>query len=143
VAADRTYKKIHHLKVEADVGIAMRDGVRLSARVYRPEADGQFPVLLAVSPYQHQTDSIPHSTLFLWREVGPVDWYVEAQGYAVVHVDVRGTGLSQGEYNFLSKDEQQDLYEIIEWCARQPWSNRRVGGYGQSYYCWSQCGLWV
>jgi len=138
VAADRTYKKIHDLKVEADVGIAMRDGARLSARVYRPDADGQFPVLLAVSPYQHQTDSIPHSTLFLWREVGPVDWYVEAQGYAVVHVDVRGTGLSQGEYNFLSKDEQQDLHEIIEWCARQPWCNRRVGGYGQSYYCWSQ-----
>lgn len=138
MAADRNYKKIHDLKVEADVGITMRDGVRLSARVYRPEGDGRFPVLLAVSPYQHQTDSIPHSTLFLWREVGPVDWYVEAQGYAIVHVDVRGTGLSQGEYNMLDKAEQQDLYEIIEWCARQPWSNQCVGGYGQSYYCWSQ-----
>lgn len=76
MAADRIYKKIHHLKVEADVGVAMRGGVRLSARVYRPDTDGQFPVLLAVSPYQHQTDSIPHSTLFLWREaIGPADIY--------------------------------------------------------------------
>lgn len=138
MVAERKYKKVHDLKVEADVGIAMRDGVRLSARVYRPDGDGQFPVLLAVSPYQHATDSIPHSTLFLWREVGPVDWYVEAQGYVIVHVDVRGTGQSEGEYNLLDKTEQQDLYEIIEWCGRQPWSNGRVGGYGQSYYCWSQ-----
>jgi uncharacterized protein len=138
VTAERNYKRVFNLKVETDVGIAMRDGVRLSARVYRPDGAGKFPVLLAVSPYQHQTDSIPHSTMFLWREVGPVDWYVEAQGYVIVHVDVRGTGLSHGEYNFLDKTEQQDLYEIVEWCARQPWSNGRVGGYGQSYYCWSQ-----
>lgn len=126
------------MKVEADVGLTTRDGVRLSARVYRPDAPGKYPVLLAVSPYQHQTDSIPHSTLFLWREIGPVSWYVEAQGYIIVHVDVRGTGMSDGEYNLLDKTEQQDLYEIVEWCGHQPWSNGRVGGYGQSYYCWSQ-----
>jgi len=134
----QNYEKRYNLKTEDDVGATMRDGTRLSAKVYRPEAPGRYPVLLAVSPYQHQTDSLPHSTLFLWREVGPYRWYVEAQGYAIVHVDVRGTGLSQGEYNFLDKIEQQDLYEIVEWCGKQPWSNGRVGGYGQSYYCWSQ-----
>ena len=138
MTAEASYKKSHTMKVEADVGLTMRDGVRLSARVYRPDGPGKYPVLLAVSPYQHQTDSIPHSTLFLWREVGPVGWYVEAQGYIIVHVDVRGTGLSEGEYNLLDKIEQQDLYEIVEWCGHQPWSNGRVGGYGQSYYCWSQ-----
>jgi putative CocE/NonD family hydrolase len=138
VSEDRPYRKIHDLKLESDIGITMRDGVRLSARVCRPDGDGRFPVLLAVSPYQHRTDGIPHSTLFLWREVGPVNWYVEAQGYVIVHVDVRGTGQSEGDYRFLDKDEQQDLYEIIEWCGRQSWSNGRVGGYGQSYYCWSQ-----
>jgi uncharacterized protein len=131
-------KTTHNIKVEANVGITMRDGVRLSARVSRPDREGSFPVLLAVSPYQHETDKLPHSTQFLWREVGPLDWYVRVQGYVIVHVDVRGTGLSGGEYNFLDKSEQQDLYEIVEWCAAQPWSNGRVGGYGQSYYCWSQ-----
>lgn len=138
MASDRSYTKSYELKVEADVGIRMRDGVRLSSRVYRPAAEGRYPVLLAVSPYQHETDTIPHSTLFLWREIGPAAWYVEAQGYALVHVDVRGTGRSAGEYHFLDNNEQQDLHEIVEWCAAQPWSNGCVGGYGQSYYCWSQ-----
>ena len=138
MTVESKYTKIHNLKIETDVGIVMRDGVRLSARICRPDAPGQYPVLLAVSPYQHQTDTIPHSTLFLWREVGPVAWYVEAQGYVVVHVDVRGTGLSEGEYNLLDKAEQRDLFEIVEWCGCQRWSNSRVGGYGQSYYCWSQ-----
>lgn len=138
MSSDRSYSKVHDLQTDVDVGLTMDDGVRLSARVYRPEGSGQYPVLLAVSPYQHRTDAIPHSTLFLWREVGPVDWYVEAQGYAIVHVDVRGTGQSDGDYNLLDRREQRDLYEIVEWCARQSWSNGRVGGYGQSYYCWSQ-----
>jgi putative CocE/NonD family hydrolase len=138
VSQDRNYEKPYTLKVEDDVGVTMRDGTRLSAKIYRPNKAGRYPVLLAVSPYQHQTDSLPHSTLFLWREVGPYQWYVEAHGYAIVHVDVRGTGLSQGEYNFLDRAEQQDLFEIVEWCGEQPWSNGHVGGYGQSYYCWSQ-----
>ncbi len=123
---------------ERNCGITMRDGVRLSARVYRPDADGRFPVLLAASPYQYDTDDLPHSTQFLWREVGPIDWYVDKQRYVIVHVDVRGSGHSGGEYALLSADEQKDLYETVEWCARQPWSNGRVGGIGQSYYAWSQ-----
>lgn len=138
VSSDRSYQKSYGIEVDADVGIRMRDGARLSGRVYRPAAEGHYPVLLAVSPYQHETDAIPHSTLFLWREIGPAAWYVEAHGYALVHVDVRGTGRSEGEYGFLDKVEQQDLHEVVEWCAAQPWSNGRVGGYGQSYYCWSQ-----
>jgi predicted acyl esterase len=138
VSDEQNYKKAYELAVDVDVGIVMRDGVRLSARVYRPAAPGRYPVLLAASPYQHETDSLPHSTLFLWREVGPYQWYVEAQGYVIVHVDVRGTGLSQGTYKFIDSTEQQDLYEVVEWCGSQPWSNGRVGGYGQSYYCWSQ-----
>jgi putative CocE/NonD family hydrolase len=131
VSESRNYEKRYNLKIEDNVGITMRDGTRMSAKVYRPEAEGHYPVLLAVSPYQHQTDSLPHSTLFLWREVGPYPWYVEAHGYVIVHADVRGTGLSKGDYNFLDNSEQQDLFEIVEWCGKQPWSNGRVGGYGQ------------
>jgi putative CocE/NonD family hydrolase len=76
--------------------------------------------------------------LFLWREIGPVRWYVERHGYAYVHMDLRGSGKSEGDYRMLSKLEQDDLYEVIEWIARQPWSNGNVGGIGQSYYCWTQ-----
>ncbi len=126
------------MKVERGVTVTMRDGVRISLCIYRPELPGRYPVLFAASPYQYETDSLPHSTLFLWREVGPVDWYVSEQGYAYVHMDVRGTGQSEGVYNFLDREEQQDYFECIEWVARQDWCDGNVGGIGQSYYAWSQ-----
>ena len=52
-------------------------------------------------------DSVPAYPLFLWRETGPVEWYV-AQGYAYVHADVRGSGRSEGEFGFMDAAEQQD-----------------------------------
>jgi predicted acyl esterase len=124
--------------IDEIVHIRMRDGVTIALRIYRPKAEGPFPCLFAASPYQFDTDSIPHSALFLWREVGPVEWYVREQGYAYIHADVRGSGRSGGEYSLVSYEEQQDLYEIIEWIGRQAWSNGRVGGIGQSYYAWTQ-----
>ncbi len=128
----------YKMKQERDVYVTMRDGVQIALRIYRPDAPGRYPTLFAASPYQYDTDDLPHSALFLWHEVGPVEWYVREQGYAYVHADVRGSGHSGGEYALLSKDEQQDLYEIVEWIGRQEWSNGNVGGIGQSYYAWSQ-----
>ena len=126
------------MKVEEPVFVTMRDGTPIACRIYRPDTAGRFPVLFAASPYQYETDDLPHSTMFLWREVGPVEWYVRDQGYAYVHMDVRGSGQSGGVYNFLDREEQQDYYECIEWVGRQDWCNGKVGGIGQSYYAWSQ-----
>ncbi|MAS03890.1 MAG: hypothetical protein CL534_04260 [Ahrensia sp.] len=123
--------------VESDVKVEMRDGTRLSVRISRPDTDAPVPALLAVSPYQHVTDGLPHSAMFLWHEVGPVEWYVE-NGYAYVHADVRGTGLSEGTFRFLDKAEQKDLYDLVEWIGAQAWCVGAVGGIGQSYYAWSQ-----
>ena len=131
-------KKRYGMKVESPVYVTMRDGVRIALRIYRPDGPGEFPALFAASPYQYETDDLPHSTLFLWREVGPVEWYVRDQGYVYVHMDVRGSGQSGGDYNLLDKEEQQDYYECIEWVARQEWCTGKVGGLGQSYYAWSQ-----
>lgn len=125
------------MKVETGVYATMRDGTRIALRIYRPDADGEFPALFAASPYQYETDDLPHSAQFLWREVGPVQWYV-GHGYCYVHADVRGTGNSGGTYGFLDRTEQQDYYELVEWIARQPWCTAKVGGIGQSYYAWSQ-----
>ncbi len=125
------------MRVDDKVMIRMPDGVELACRIYRPDADGDFPALLAASPYQFETDDLPHSPLFLWREVGPVEWYV-SHGYAYVHLDVRGSGNSGGSYGFFDTREQQDLYEVIEWIAAQDWCTGNVGGLGQSYYAWSQ-----
>ncbi len=125
------------MKVETGIYATMRDGTRIALKIYRPEAEGEFPALFAASPYQYETDDLPHSAQFLWREVGPVEWYVE-HGYCYVHADVRGSGASEGSYGFLDRAEQQDYYELVEWIARQPWCSGKVGGIGQSYYAWSQ-----
>jgi uncharacterized protein len=127
----------HTMKVERDVAVVMRDGVRISLCVYRPDAGGRFPVLFAASPYQYEMDEVPAYPLFLWRETGPIEWYV-TQGYAYVHADVRGAGRSEGEFEFMGLNEQHDYVELIDWIVRQPWSNGRVGGIGQSYYAMAQ-----
>jgi uncharacterized protein len=122
---------------EKDVQVTVRDGVKIGVRIYRPEGDGPFPALFAASPYRYDNNDLPATPVFLWRETGPIEWYIE-QGYAYVHMDVRGIGFSEGEYRFLDRKEQNDLYDVIEWVGTQPWSNGKVGGIGESYYCMTQ-----
>ena len=125
------------MKVEKGITVAMRDGVRISLCVYRPDAEGRFPTLFAASPYQYEMDEVPAYPLFLWRETGPVEWYV-GQGYSYVHADVRGSGRSEGEFSFMGKPEQEDYVALIAWIVKQTWCNGRVGGIGQSYYAMAQ-----
>jgi uncharacterized protein len=123
---------------EKDLRVAVRDGVKIALlRIYRPDGTGPFPTLFAASPYRYDNNELPPSPLFLWRETGPIPWYVE-QGYAYVHMDVRGTGFSEGQFGFMDRAEQQDLYDVIEWIAQQGWSNGKIGAIGQSYYCMLQ-----
>lgn len=122
---------------EPDIRITMSDGVETAVRVYRPDGPGPFPTLFAASPYRYDNDDLPPSKVFFWLETGPIDWYVE-QGYAYVHLDIRGTGKSGGHYGLLDSRERRDLYEVIEWIAAQDWSNGRVGGIGMSYYSAAQ-----
>ena len=123
--------------IDEIVEIAARDGVKLGLRVYRPDGGGKSPALFGASPYRFDNNSLPASPQFLWRETGPIDFYI-ANGYAFAHLDVRGSGRSGGKFEFLGRNEQQDLYEAIEWVGRQPWCNGNVGGIGQSYYCMLQ-----
>ncbi len=122
---------------EKDILIPMRDGVKIAVRVYRPNTRARVPALFAASPYRYDNDQLPAYPLFLWRETGPIAWYVD-QGYAYVRADVRGTGYSEGEYGYLGHDEQRDLYELIEWVGTQPWCTGKVGTIGQSYYAKTQ-----
>ena len=113
--------------------IRSHDGVKIAAALYLPKGAKRFPTLLAASPYRFDNNRVPALPVFLWRETGPIEWYLE-QGYAFVHMDVRGTGRSGGDYRYMCRKEQQDLFEVIAWITRQRWSNGRVGGIGQSYY---------
>ncbi len=114
-----------------------RDGTQLRAALYQPPGDGPFPVLFAASPYRFDNNILPASAQFLYRETGPIEFYVD-EGYAYVHLDIRGVGRSEGEFDFLGPNDQTDLYDAIEWVGAQPWSNGRIGSIGQSYYCMLQ-----
>jgi uncharacterized protein len=53
-------------------------------------------------------------------------------------MDVRGCGKSGGEFRLLDRNEQKDLYDVVEYLGHQGWSNGKIGGMGQSYFCMSQ-----
>lgn len=145
------------LITEHDAPIALRDGTVLRANVYRPTGDGPFPVLVCAHPYGkdklpklrrfgssfsfqyralRQTGPIRFSTLTSWEAPDPAWW--TAQGYVVVNCDLRGAGTSGGVGNLLSTQEGQDVYDIVEWAAEQPWSDGAVGMIGVSYLAISQ-----
>ena len=120
-----------------EVKIRVHDGVEIAVALYMPDGDGPFPVLLAPSPYRYDNNALPATPQFLWRETGPIDFYV-TRGYVYAQMDVRGCGKSGGEFRLLDRNEQKDLYDVIEWLGHQPWSSGKVGGIGQSYFCMLQ-----
>lgn len=109
---------------EHDVPTPMRDGTVLYANVYRPKEEGQYPVLLQRTPY---AKSLPAVTGIM----GDALRFAGA-GYAVVIQDTRGRYASEGEFSVF-RDDLQDGYDTVEWCAEQPWSNGKVGMFGASY----------
>jgi hypothetical protein len=104
---------------ERNVKVQMRDGVTLRADIYRPNADGKFPVLLQRTPYNKDNE---------------VDFGIKAaaRGYVVIVEDVRGRYASEGEW-YVFKNEPNDGYDTIEWAAALPYSNGKVGMFGGSY----------
>ncbi|WP_333084253.1 MULTISPECIES: CocE/NonD family hydrolase [unclassified Microcoleus] len=100
-----------------------KDGVRLDADIYRPDAEGEFPVLLMRQPYGRDLAS----TVVYSHPA----WYAK-HGYIVVIQDVRGRGTSEGEFN-LFVSETQDGFDSVNWAANLPGSNGKVGMYGFSY----------
>ncbi len=109
--------------VERNVPCRVRDGTVLMADVYRPSGVGPFPVILIRLPYDKtQAENIAYSH---------PSWYAR-HGYIVVCQDTRGRYASEGEwYPFLH--EAEDGYDTIEWAARLPGANGKVGMYGFSY----------
>ena len=99
------------------------DGVRLDADIYRPEAGGDFPVLLLRQAYGRRvaaTVCYAHPS-----------WYA-SQGYLVVVQDVRGRGSSEGRFDAF-EHEAADGAASVRWAASLPGSSGAVGMYGFSY----------
>jgi uncharacterized protein len=110
-------------KVDINVPIVMRDGTVLRGDVYRPDTQDKYPALLMRTPY----DKLAARNLIYEDPLRPV-----RNGYAVVLQDIRGAGASDGTW-LPFEGEADDGYDTIEWIARQPWSNGKVGMYGLSY----------
>lgn len=117
------------LRIDINEDIPMRDGVILRADIYRPDDEEQHPALLIRTPY------VKNEFSSRWGEFSPIP--LAKAGYAVVWQDTRGTGDSEGEYNFYF-DQGNDGYDTVEWIAGQSWCNGKVGGYGHSYYAYCQ-----
>ncbi len=117
----------YNVQMESDVAVPMRDGVTLRADVYRPQADGPFPVILTRTPYNKSTlDGSP----------SPTEEALAAAGYVVVAQDVRGRYASDGEFTPLfafGYPDVEDGYDSVEWCARLPDTTGEVGIFGNSY----------
>jgi hypothetical protein len=130
----------------------MDDGLVVRADVFRPIADGKYPVILTYGPYakglafqdgypsawqrmveKHPDVAAGSSNLYQsWEVVDPEKWV--PHGYACVRVDSRGAGCSPGYIDHFSPRETKDFYDCIEWAGVQPWSNGKVGLNGISYY---------
>ncbi len=130
------------IKEERDIYVPMRDGVRLAVNIYRPDARGKFPALLAIGGYgkELQDCMIPPQPLqksAVWDgniEAGDIT-EIAPRGYAHVIGDLRGTGYSEGEYaGMWSTQEGRDGHDLVEWIAKQPWCDGNVGMIGYSYY---------
>lgn len=104
---------------ERNVPVKMRDGIILRADIYRPSAEGKFPVLLQRTPYNKDNE---------------IDFGLKAaaHGFIVIVEDVRGRYASDGEW-YTFKNEPNDGYDSVEWAAALPYSDGRVGMFGGSY----------
>lgn len=145
------------LVFDKDVPVPMSDGTILRANLFRPDAEGRFPVVMAKGAYgkdvhfrdgyRAQWDRLKVTypgldeggttgRFLRWETVDPERWVPE--GYAVITVQSRGSGKSPGYLDTYSPTETRDYAEAIEWAGVQPWSNGKVGLLGVSYFATKQ-----
>ena len=106
--------------VFSNVPVPMRDKVLLSADVYVPTGSGRWPTILIRTPYNRHSETSRGYRLFA------------EHGFAVVTQDVRGRYGSDGKFGSVAQ-EGPDGNDTLNWIARQPWSNGRIGMAGASY----------
>jgi hypothetical protein len=134
----------------------MEDGIVLRADVFRPIEEGRYPTILTYGvygkglsyqegyPQQWQKMVEDHPEILVgstnkyqnWEVTDPERWIPD--GYVVIRVDSRGAGWSPGLMYPSCPQEDDDLYQCIEWAGTQPWSNGKVGMLGISYYASNQ-----
>lgn len=115
--------------------IAMRDGVKIAVDLVLPKnlpPDLKIPTLILQTRYWRASElRLP----FRWfQKPGVFLRFFTSYGYALVLVDVRGTGASFGTWPYpWSKEEIFDGSDVVDWIVSQPWSNGKVASIGTSY----------
>ncbi|MFT3723364.1 MAG: CocE/NonD family hydrolase [Hyphomonadaceae bacterium] len=121
------------IRVEHDLMVEMRDGVRLATDVFHPiptEAGGVLPVLLYRTPYSKD---------LMAANFGFASWFAQ-RGYVVVQQDCRGCFKSEGDLDFLLS-EAEDGFDTLAWIEQQTWGDADVGSFGTSWSAWSQTAM--
>ncbi len=149
-----TYVAAPGIICEQDVAVEMRDGAKLYCDIFRPETSGpdeQVPAILAWSNYGKRpneyrtgkdiayTPGVPEgciSPMAKFEAADPSYWC--NNGYAVINVDTRGIGYSDGYNDQFGIQDGQDGYDFIEWTAQQLWCNGKVTMAGSSALAISQ-----
>jgi putative CocE/NonD family hydrolase len=106
--------------------ITMRDGVRLKYSLDLPATGSTHPVALIYDVYAESAGALQGNDVRIANAL--LD-----DGFAVLGVNVRGTGCSEGTFDMRSPTESLDGAEVVEWAADQSWSTGRVGMFGLSY----------
>ncbi|MBL8266811.1 CocE/NonD family hydrolase, partial [Steroidobacter sp.] len=121
-AGDLPPDKYKEWTTQQEIYVPMRDGVRLSTDVALPKgATGRLPTILIRTPYDRdRLDALMRYDMYL------------KQGYAVVLQNERGRFFSEGDYSNYLQGASKDGYDTIDWIAKQPWSNGKVGTFGCS-----------
>ncbi|KAF5640143.1 esterase [Fusarium sp. NRRL 25303] len=139
---------------ERDQAITVRDGARLYTDIFRPKSsDAQsVPCILPWSPYG-KTGTGPQNYDFMapyragialdrtsgyekFEAPDPAEW--AERGYAVLNIDARGAGHSEGVIARWGIQEAEDIYDVIDWLSKQPWCNGSVVMAGNSWLAISQ-----
>ena len=117
---------------QQDVMVKARDGIMLATDIYRPGKGGaatpeRLPVLLHRTPYDKSDPAAVSIAEMLAKH-----------GYVVLVQDTRGRHHSQGVFEKYYSFDAFDGYDSIEWAAKQPFSDGKVGMYGTSYAAHTQ-----
>jgi uncharacterized protein len=115
------------IEIIANVRIPMRDGAHLAGNLYRTAGAGREPCVVNYMPYHKDGRGGRGSAEAVHR-------HFARRGYAVLVIDLRGTGCSEGINNVpFDAQEGRDGHDAVEWAARQPWCDGNVGMWGISY----------
>ncbi|CAL8463886.1 g3421 [Coccomyxa elongata] len=137
-------KVLDHLKAAAYMSyyITMRDGVSIAVDCMLPSkraAGMSVPAVFFQTRYMRGMRlRWPLKKFTNGRPIDPINFELKAAllaaGYAVVTIDVRGTGASYGQWRMpWAPAEREDSIEVIDWITKQSWSNGQVILSGVSY----------